>query len=88
MLGLETFFTATEKENRAWTIKKGTAAAKAAGGIHSDFEKGFIRAEVYTLDDLELNKSEQAVRAAGKVRSEGRDYVVRDGDIIFFRFNV
>jgi hypothetical protein len=88
LLGLETFFTATEKENRAWTIRKGTSAAKAAGGIHTDFEKGFIRAEVFTLADLEQYKSEPAIRAAGKVRSEGRDYIVQDGDIVFFRFNV
>jgi ribosome-binding ATPase len=88
LLGLETFFTATEKENRAWTVRKGTIAAKAAGTIHSDFEKGFIRAEVFSLADLEHYKSEVAIRAAGKVRSEGRDYVVQDGDIVFFRFNV
>jgi ribosome-binding ATPase len=88
LLGLETFFTATAKENRAWTMKKGTHAAQAAGAIHTDFEKGFIKAEVFTLADLERYKSETAVRAAGKVRSEGRDYVVMDGDIVFFRFNV
>jgi ribosome-binding ATPase len=88
LLGLETFFTATEKENRAWTVRKDTPAAKAAGTIHTDFEKGFIRAEVFTLADLEEYKSEAAIRAAGKVRSEGREYVVKDGDIIFFRFNV
>ncbi|HMD67867.1 MAG TPA: redox-regulated ATPase YchF [Chitinivibrionales bacterium] len=88
LLGLETFFTATEKENRAWTVRKGAIAAKAAGAIHSDFEKGFIRAEVFTLGDLEHYKSEVAIRAAGKVRSEGKDYIVQDGDIIFFRFNV
>ncbi len=88
LLGLETFFTATEKENRAWTVRKGTIAAKAAGTIHSDFEKGFIRAEVFTLPDLEHYKSEAAIRAAGKVRSEGKDYIIKDGDIIFFRFNV
>jgi len=88
LLGLETFFTATPKENRAWTIKKGTHALKAAGIIHSDFEKGFIRAEVFTLEELEHFKSEAAIRAAGKVRSEGKDYVIKDGDIVFFRFNV
>jgi len=88
LLGLETFFTATAKENRAWTIRKGMSAQKAAGTIHSDFEKGFVKAEVFTLEDLERHGSEAALRAAGKIRSEGRDYVVSDGDIIFFRFNV
>ena len=88
LLGLETFFTATPKENRAWTIKKGTHASKAAGIIHSDFEKGFIRAEVFTLEELEHYKSEAALRATGKVRSEGKDYIIKDGDIVFFRFNV
>jgi ribosome-binding ATPase len=86
LLGLETFFTATPVENRAWTIVAGTTAQKAAGIIHSDFEKGFVKAEVFTLADLERFKSESAIRAAGKVRSEGRDYPVQDGDIIFFRF--
>ncbi|MDO5577374.1 MAG: DUF933 domain-containing protein, partial [Fibrobacter sp.] len=88
LLGLETFFTAGEKENKAWTIKKGSKAPQAAGVIHTDFEKGFIRADVYTLEDLEVYKSEVALRAAGKIRSEGRDYVVQDGDIMFFKFNV
>lgn len=88
LLGLETFFTAGEDENRAWTIHKGTTAAKAAGVIHTDFEKGFIKADVYTLEDLEFCKSEAAIRAAGKIRSEGREYVVKDGDILFFKFNV
>jgi GTP-binding protein YchF len=88
LLGLETFFTATPKENRAWTIRTGTPASKAAGTIHSDFERGFIRAEVYSLEDLESYKSEAAIRAAGKVRSEGKDYIVKDGDIVFFKFNV
>jgi GTP-binding protein YchF len=88
VLGLETFFTATPKENRAWTIPKGTVAQKAAGTIHTDFEKGFIKAEVFTLADLEQYRSETALRAAGKVRAEGKEYIVRDGDIIFFKFNV
>lgn len=88
LLGLETFFTAGEKENKAWTITKGSKAPQAAGVIHTDFEKGFIRADVYTLEDLEIYKSEVALRAAGKIRSEGRDYVVQDGDIMFFKFNV
>jgi ribosome-binding ATPase len=88
VLGLETFFTVSARENRAWTIPKGTVAQKAAGFIHSDFEKGFIKADVFTLSDLEEYKSETAMRVAGKIRSEGKDYAVKDGDIIFFRFNV
>ncbi len=88
LLGLETFFTAGEKENRAWTIRSGSTAPQAAGVIHTDFEKGFIRADVYTLEDLEQYKTEAAIKAAGKMRSEGRDYVVKDGDIMFFKFNV
>jgi ribosome-binding ATPase YchF (GTP1/OBG family) len=87
-LGLQTFFTAGEKENRAWTIRKGFTASQAAGVIHSDFEKGFIKAEVYTLSDLEQYKTEAALRAVGKIRAEGRDYIVGDGDVLFFRFNV
>ncbi|MDR2578750.1 MAG: redox-regulated ATPase YchF [Chitinispirillales bacterium] len=88
LLGLETFFTAGEKENRAWTIPAKSTAPQAAGVIHSDFEKGFIKADVYTLTDLETYKSETAIRAAGKIRSEGREYLVKDGDIMFFKFNV
>lgn len=88
LLGLETYFTAGKTENRAWTITKGSKAPQAAGVIHTDFEKGFIRADVYTLADLETYKSEVALRAAGKIRSEGRDYMVQDGDIMFFKFNV
>lgn len=88
LLGLQTYFTAGEKEVRAWTIKKGTKAPQAAGVIHSDFEKGFIRAETYNCQDLFDLKSEQAVKDAGKYRSEGKDYVVKDGDVLFFRFNV
>jgi len=88
LLGLITYFTAGEKEVRAWTIAKGTKAPQAAGKIHSDFEKGFIRAEVFHYDDLMRLKTEQAVKAAGLLRSEGKDYVVRDGDIMLFRFNV
>lgn len=88
LLGLATFFTAGEKEVRAWTIRKGMKAPQAAGVIHSDFEKGFIRAECYHTDDLILLGSEQKVREAGKMRLEGKDYVVRDGDVLFFRFNV
>jgi len=88
LLGLQSFFTAGPKEIRAWTIPVGTKAPQAAGVIHSDFERGFIRAEVYTLDDLRTYKTEAAIRAAGKLRSEGKEYVVRDGDIMHFLFNV
>jgi GTP-binding protein YchF len=88
LLGLITYFTAGEKEARAWTIPKGTKAPQAAGKIHTDFEKGFIRAEVFHYDDLVRLKTPQAVKEAGLLRSEGRDYVVKDGDIMLFRFNV
>lgn len=88
LLGLITYFTAGEKEVRAWTITKGTKAPQAAGKIHTDFEKGFIRAEVFHYDDLMKLKTEQAVKAAGLLRSEGKEYVVKDGDIMLFRFNV
>jgi GTP-binding protein YchF len=88
LLGLITYFTAGEKEVRAWTITRGTRAPQAAGKIHSDFEKGFIRAEVFHFDDLMRLKTEQAVKAAGLLRSEGKDYLVKDGDIMLFRFNV
>ena len=88
LLGLLTYFTAGEKEVRAWTITRGTKAPQAAGRIHSDFEKGFIRAEVFHYNDLMQYKNEQAVKAAGLLRSEGKEYVVKDGDILLFRFNV
>jgi GTP-binding protein YchF len=88
LLGLFTYFTAGEKEVRAWTIRKGMKAPQAAGVIHSDFEKGFIRAETYHCEDLFTLKSETAVKEAGKYRLEGKDYDVKDGDILFFRFNV
>lgn len=88
LLNLITYFTAGEKEVRAWTIKKGTKGPGAAGVIHSDFERGFIRAETYHCEDLFKLKSEAAVKEAGKYRSEGKDYVVQDGDIMLFRFNV
>lgn len=88
LLGLYTYFTAGEKEVRAWTIQKGMKAPQAAGVIHSDFEKGFIRAEVYHCEDLFTLRSEQAVKDAGKYRLEGKDYEVKDGDVMFFRFNV
>lgn len=88
LLGLQTYFTAGEKEVRAWTIRANTKAPQAAGVIHSDFEKGFIRAETYHCEDLFNLKSEQAVKDAGKYRVEGKEYMVKDGDILFFRFNV
>jgi ribosome-binding ATPase len=88
LLELSTYFTAGEKETRAWTIPKNSKAPQAAGAIHSDFEKGFIRAEVYSLEDLEKHKTEAAIKEAGKLRVEGKDYVVQDGDIMHFRFNV
>ncbi len=88
LLGLQTYFTAGEKEVHAWTIKKGAKAPEAAGVIHSDFEKGFIRAEVMRYDDLIKFGSEQKVKEAGKLGVEGKDYVVRDGDVMLFRFNV
>ena len=79
--------TAGEKEVRAWTIPVGATAPQAAGVIHSDFEKGFIRAEIYTLEDLEKHKSEKEIRAVGKLRVEGKNYVMQDGDICHFLFN-
>ena len=88
LLKLQTYFTAGPKEVRAWTITKGTKAPKAAGIIHTDFEKGFIRAEVMSYDNFILLKSEQACRDNGKLSVEGKDYVVNDGDIVHFRFNV
>lgn len=88
LLGLQTYFTAGEKETRAWTIHRGDTAPQAAGVIHTDFEKGFIKAEVYTLADLLEHKTEAALRAAGKIRQEGKEYIVQDGDIMFFKFNV
>ncbi|HLW56932.1 MAG TPA: redox-regulated ATPase YchF [Bacteriovoracaceae bacterium] len=88
MLGMKTYFTAGVKEVRAWTFPEGAKAPQAAGIIHSDFERGFIKAEVFHCDDLFLYGSEQKVKEAGKFRMEGKDYVVKDGDIIHFRFNV
>ncbi len=87
-LGLITYFTAGPKEVRAWTIKRGTSAPQAAGVIHSDFEKGFIRAETIKYEDFIESGSETAARESGKMRSEGKDYEVCDGDIMLFRFNV
>ncbi len=88
LLGLISYLTAGEPEVRAWTIKKGTKAPQAAGKIHSDFERGFIRAEVISFDELMVCGSMQAAKEKGKIRSEGKDYVMQDGDIVLFRFNV
>lgn len=88
MMGLRTFFTGGSDECRAWTIHAGDTAPKAAGVIHTDFEKGFIKAEAYTIEDLEKYGSEAKIREAGKYRVEGKDYVVQDGDVLFFKFNV
>lgn len=88
ILNLITYFTAGEKEVRAWTIMRGWKAPQAASVIHTDFEKGFIKAEVIKLDDYQAYKSEQACREAGKLAIEGKDYVVKDGDVMHFRFNV
>lgn len=87
-LGLQSYFTAGEKEVRAWPIPIGATAPQAAGVIHSDFERGFIRVEVYSLEDLETYKSEKEIRQAGKMRTEGKTYIMRDGDICHFLFNV
>ncbi len=88
LLGLRTYFTAGEPEVRAWTFNEGDKAPRAAGVIHTDFEKGFIKAEVFHYDDLIQYGSEQSVKSAGKLRIEGKEYVVKDGDIMHFRFNV
>ena len=88
LLNLQTYFTAGVKEVRAWTIHKGDTAPQAAGVIHTDFEKGFIRAEVIAYDDFITYGSEAKVKEAGKMRVEGKEYIVKDGDIMHFRFNV
>jgi GTP-binding protein YchF len=88
LLKLHTYFTAGVKEVRAWTIPRGSTAPQAAGVIHSDFEKGFIRAEVIGYDDYVKYRSESACREAGRLRVEGREYLVKDGDVLHFRFNV
>ena len=87
LLDLVNYYTCGPKETRSWTIKKNTLAPQAAGKIHSDFEKGFIRAEVFHFDDIDRLGSESLVKEAGRWRLEGRDYVVNDGDIMHFRFN-
>lgn len=88
LMGLRTFFTGGPDECRAWTIRNGDKAPQAAGVIHTDFEKGFIKAEVYSVDDLKKYGSEAGIKSAGKYRQEGKEYVVQDGDCIFFKFNV
>ena len=88
LLGLQTYFTAGVKEVRAWTIKRGATAPQAAGVIHTDFEKGFIRAEVIAYEAFIANKGEQGAKEAGKLRLEGKEYIVADGDVMHFRFNV
>ena len=88
LLGLQTYFTAGVKEVRAWTVKKGATAPQAAAVIHTDFEKGFIRAEIVSYDDFIANNGENGAKEAGKWRLEGKDYIVQDGDVIHFRFNV
>ena len=85
---MQTFLTAGEKETRAWTIHKGWTAPQAAGVIHTDFERGFIKADVVSYDDLVELGSLHAAREHGKVRQEGKDYVMRDGDVVEFKFNV
>ncbi len=88
LLGLQTYFTAGVKEVRAWTVAVGATAPKAAAVIHTDFEKGFIRAETIAYEDFVANKGEQGAKEAGKLRVEGKDYIVKDGDVLHFRFNV
>lgn len=88
LLGLQTYFTAGPKEARAWTLRQGAKAPEAAGVIHTDFQKGFIKAEVIAFDDYVANKGEQGAKDAGKLRQEGKEYIVKDGDVILFKFNV
>jgi len=88
LLNLQSFFTAGEKEIRAWTIPAGATGPEAAGAIHTDFERGFIRVEVYSVDDLDQYSSEKAIREAGKMRVEGKSYVMQDSDVCHFLFNV
>ncbi|HEV7985173.1 MAG TPA: DUF933 domain-containing protein, partial [Steroidobacteraceae bacterium] len=88
LLGLETFFTAGPKEVRAWTVRRGSTAPQAAGVIHTDFERGFIRAEVIAFDDYIQYRGESGAREAGRLRLEGKDYLVHEADVMHFRFNV
>jgi ribosome-binding ATPase YchF (GTP1/OBG family) len=88
LLGLQTYFTAGPKEVRAWTVRAGSTAPQAAGVIHTDFERGFIRAEVIGFEDYLAGRGEAGARDAGKLRLEGKEYLVREGDVMHFRFNV
>jgi GTP-binding protein YchF len=88
LLGLQTFYTAGPKEVRAWTVRKGAAAPEAAGQIHTDFQRGFIRAEIIGYDNFIKRNGEQGAKAAGEMRLEGKEYIVAEGDVIHFRFNV
>ena len=88
LLGQQSFYTAGEKEIRAWTVNKGASAPEAAGVIHTDFQRGFIRAEIYSVAEMEEYKSEKAIREAGKLRVEGKEYVMQDADVCHFLFNV
>ena len=88
LLGLQTYFTAGVKEVRAWTVKKGATAPQAAGVIHTDFERGFIRAETIAFEDFLKYRGELGARDAGKLRLEGKEYLVKEGDVLHFRFNV
>ena len=88
LLDLLTFFTTGPNETRAWTVRRGTTAPRAAGRIHTDFERGFIRAQVISYDDFVACNGEQGAREAGKMRLEGKDYVMQEGDVTLFRFNV
>ena len=88
LTGLQTYFTAGEKEVRAWTTKIGATAPRAAAEIHTDFEKGFIRAEVIAYDDYVVGNGENGTKEAGRLRLEGKEYIVQEGDVMHFRFNV
>jgi hypothetical protein len=88
LLGLQTYFTAGPKEVRAWTVRAGSTAPQAAGVIHTDFERGFIRAEVIAFEDFVRYRGEAGAREAGRLRLEGKEYVVQEGDVMHFRFNV
>ena len=88
LLNLNTFFTCGPKETRAWTIIRNSSAYDAAGKIHTDFQKGFIKAEIYTVKDLQQYQSEQEIKSAGKIRQEGKEYIVKDGDVFRFLFNI
>ena len=88
LLGVISFFTVGEDEVRAWTIRRGTKAREAAGAIHSDIERGFIRAEIYNYDDIIHYRTEAALKEKGLIRLEGKEYIMKDGDVVYFRFNV